>query len=126
MKARCKPGDLAIIVREEPGCEKNIGKVVEVSGPTRMSKTKGPQWIIRSASPRERWFYKRTSKGAEVFSRRGLRFEDEVDHPDAWMVPIIGKNGTARHRAAHVSKCNSQAHNEAESLSPLPETISSS
>jgi len=30
MKTRCKPGDLAVIVREEPGCEKNIGKIVEV------------------------------------------------------------------------------------------------
>jgi hypothetical protein len=39
MKTRCKPGDLADFVRDEPGCEKNIDKIVEVRGPIRICKT---------------------------------------------------------------------------------------
>ena len=30
MSTRCKPGDLAIIVQDVPGCEDNIGRVVAV------------------------------------------------------------------------------------------------
>jgi hypothetical protein len=32
MKLRCKHGDLAVIVGEYPGCEANIGRIVQVRG----------------------------------------------------------------------------------------------
>jgi hypothetical protein len=88
MNTPCKPGDLAIVVPEEPGCEKNIGKVVEVGGPIRVCGIRGPQWLIRSASPKIRWYYKDWAASTRWY--RGLRFEHEIDHPDAWMVPING------------------------------------
>jgi hypothetical protein len=100
MKTRCKPGDLAIIIRDEAGCEKNIGKVVEVSGPMRLSETKGPQWLIRSVSPSITWYIKKAAPSTEVRKSRGLRFSYLIDHPDAWMVPIIAKDGSARHLVA--------------------------
>jgi len=33
MKTRCRPGDLAIITRDELGYEENIGRIVEVHDP---------------------------------------------------------------------------------------------
>ena len=101
MKTRCKPGDLAVIVREEPGCKKNIGKIVEVRGPIRMSETKGPQWVIRSMNTRGHWFVRRPKSGLIVRLYRGLRWDHDVDHPDAWMVPIMGPTGEARFDTQH-------------------------
>jgi hypothetical protein len=100
MKTRCKSGDLAIIVREELGCEKNIGKIVAVRGPIRMSKTKGPQWLIQSVNPRVTWYFKYVPEDGLARSRRGLKFEHAIDHPDAWLVPIIGRDGSSRHRSS--------------------------
>ncbi len=33
MTLRCTDGALALVVYDEPGCESNIGRVVEVRGP---------------------------------------------------------------------------------------------
>lgn len=124
MKTRCKPGDLAIIVRDEIGCEKNIGKVVEVSGPIRHSKTKGPQWLIRSASPRTTWYFKCSASSTEVRKRRGLRFSHEVDHPDAWMIPIINKSDSTQNEATRdagaARPAERRAHAAAPSTAPAP------
>jgi hypothetical protein len=101
MKTRRKPGDVAIIVREEPGCDRNIGKIVEIRGPLRLSKTKGPQWLIRSANHGGHWYFRWFKGGLLARLRRGVRWDDEVDHPDAWLVPIIGRDSTARHGVRH-------------------------
>lgn len=38
---RCRPGDLAIILRDELGYEENIGRIVEVHGPSSRSTAPG-------------------------------------------------------------------------------------
>ena len=35
--ARCRPGDLALVIGEEPGYEENLGRLVKVSGPPAMT-----------------------------------------------------------------------------------------
>lgn len=41
MTLRCKHGDLAVIVGEYPGCEANIGRIVQVRGPSHLSEQCG-------------------------------------------------------------------------------------
>jgi hypothetical protein len=41
MTLRCKHGDLAVIVGEYPGCEANIGRIVQVRGPAHLSEQCG-------------------------------------------------------------------------------------
>ena len=95
MKTRCKPGDLAVIVREEPGCEANIGKLVEVRGPIYMDQLCGPCWIIRSISTTGDWLC-RTIHGPVRRISGGVRWSDGIDHPDAWLMPIRGLQSTRR------------------------------
>jgi len=49
MTLRCKHGDLAVIVGEYPGCEANIGRIVQVRGPAHLSEQSGELlcWVIR-------------------------------------------------------------------------------
>jgi len=49
MTLRCKDGDLAIIVGELPGCEANIGRIVQVRGPAHISEQCGDLlcWVIK-------------------------------------------------------------------------------
>ena len=44
--SRCRPGDLAIIIRDEPGYEENIGRIVEVHGPAHLNFDHGLTWLI--------------------------------------------------------------------------------
>ncbi len=34
MGLKCKDGDMAVIVGDVPGCEGNVGRIVQVRGPT--------------------------------------------------------------------------------------------
>lgn len=83
MRKRCKPGDLAVITREEPGCENNIGRMVLVSGPPVFTGDLGLTWII-TPTTLEPWLY--------IDICGTLKFADfeqgDIEHPDAWMVPI--------------------------------------
>jgi hypothetical protein len=33
---RCKEGDLAVVICDEPGCKINVGRMVTVSGPVKV------------------------------------------------------------------------------------------
>jgi hypothetical protein len=85
MNTRCKPGDLAIITREEPGCESNIGRMVRVSGPMDFDVNLNfePTWLIYPVTL-EPWLFL-TSSGKLRFAE----FEQgDIEHPDSWMMPI--------------------------------------
>jgi hypothetical protein len=45
MTLRCKHGDLAVIVGEYPGCEANIGRIVQVRGPAHLSEQCGELFL---------------------------------------------------------------------------------
>jgi len=84
MRLRCSEGDLAIITREEPGCEANIGCVVKVHGPLRASTDRGPAWQIEPFhhSP---WTF--VEDDGQVLCQY-IDLDDGIIHPDAWMVSI--------------------------------------
>lgn len=43
----CQPGDLAIVINDEPGCENNIGRLVKVESVCLWDLPDGPWWIVR-------------------------------------------------------------------------------
>ncbi len=85
MNTRCKPGDLAIIIRDEPCCEDNVGRIVRVCGPMDFDVTLDfePTWLIFPVTL-EPWLY--IALDGEL---RFAEFEqDGIEHPDSWMMPI--------------------------------------
>jgi hypothetical protein len=72
---RCRPGDLAIITRDEPGYQENIGRIVEVHGPARQDSATGTTWLIVPV----------TRQPYAVMTKRGKLYS-----VDAWMLPIRG------------------------------------
>jgi hypothetical protein len=46
MRTRCRNGDIAIIVRELPGLEANVGRLVWVYGPPRHDRVFGFEWEV--------------------------------------------------------------------------------
>lgn len=83
---RCRPGDLAIITRDEPGYQENIGRIVEVHGPARQDSATGTTWLI---VPVTRQPYAVMTKRGKLYSVE-IKVSDEIEHPDAWMLPIRG------------------------------------
>lgn len=86
MKTRCRPGDLAIITRDEPGYEENIGRIVEVHGPARQDSVMGTSWLI---VPVTRKPYAAMTRNGKLYAIE-IKVSDEIEHPDAWMMPIRG------------------------------------
>src|SRR4051794_29179822 len=83
MKLRCREGDVAVIVREEPGCEANIGRLVRVRGPIRLDAHQGPTWLIDTLDSSTYLCVRRGGVIAET-----LTSHLAIEHPDAWLQPI--------------------------------------
>ncbi len=56
MNARCKHGDLAVVINEYPECAANIGRVVVVSGPSYINREGMLVWYVNPISS-EPYFY---------------------------------------------------------------------
>ncbi|MEN9780656.1 MAG: hypothetical protein RL014_1804 [Pseudomonadota bacterium] len=84
MKLNCKPGDLALVIRDEPTCAENIGRLLWVHGPLKITTDLGPTWLIvpvhqkpwavRERDGRVHWPVVTLSAG--------------IEHADQWLVPI--------------------------------------
>jgi hypothetical protein len=85
VRLRCREGDLALIIREERGCDSNIGRVVTISGPIEVHTSHGPTWLIEPTTP-EPWSYVAPSGEGVVI--QPITFADRVEHPDAWLLPL--------------------------------------
>jgi hypothetical protein len=86
MGLNCKNGDIAIVVRDNPGCEANLGRLVEVRGPRTSSGYPGMVcWQIRQISAEVSWVIDE-SNGS--FTSEILTWRSGVSHPDAWLKPI--------------------------------------
>ena len=84
---RCRPGDRAIITRDFPGCAQNIGRIVEVSGPIKI--TRGlPTWLIRPLDGAP-YTYRMTPGDIRT---EPIAWQDHIEHPDAWMHPLRGSD----------------------------------
>ena len=65
MNLRCKDGDLAVVVGDFPGCEGNIGRLVQVKGPVRTPRQYPlPCWRIKPIN-RRGWLYRRERLGSD-------------------------------------------------------------
>ena len=86
MSLRCKAGDLALVVYDEPGCESNIGRAVEVRGPVAINPRIGLQcWLIRPAGSSRRW---RVADDSGWMQTETVSWKSRIEHPDAWLMPI--------------------------------------
>jgi len=84
MKLRCKEGDLALIIREEPGCESNIGRIVKVRGPLEINaESQLPSWLIK---PLIRQIWK--VAGVKSVSSGIVYWKSRIEHPDSWLLPL--------------------------------------
>jgi hypothetical protein len=85
MNLRCKEGDLALVIHDEPGCEANIGRTVEVRGPLNVNlRLALPCWLIRPVKP-EPWCV--TNLDGSLVSEV-VGWGSRVEHPDAWLLPL--------------------------------------
>ena len=83
---RCKDGDLAIIVQDFPGCEGNLGVLVEVVGPpTSHPDTEHTVWLIKPLKRRKLWLLDEDGPVHAFISKK-----NEAVHPDPWLLPIRG------------------------------------
>lgn len=82
MKLRCKDGDVAIVIDDAPGCVRNVGRMVRVSGPVNVHSIFGPCWLIQPLSM-DPW---------AVQCALGVLYDppplDRVEHPDHWLLPL--------------------------------------
>lgn len=86
---RCRPGDLALVVREEPGCERNIGRLIEVDGPLHHNQDLGlPCWLLRPVTSQP-WCY---TWDGQVFVKP-IDWQDRIEIPDAWLIPVRRDDG---------------------------------
>ena len=85
MTLRCKEGDLALVIHDEPGCRSNIGRTVEVRGPVEINPRLGLHcWLIRPAGSNRSW---RVENSGWILTQT-VSWGSQIEHPDAWLLPI--------------------------------------
>jgi len=85
LNLRCKDGDLAVVVGDFPGCEGNIGRIVQVKGPVRTPKQYPlPCWRIKPIN-RRGWLI--AENDWEV-TKEVVIWRSGIIHPDCWLLPI--------------------------------------
>lgn len=77
----CSPGNLAIIIKEDPGCEINIGRIVIVSAKGANDVRFGWTWVIK---PLDQSPMLAINDETEVV---GIATSD-IYQPDDWLQPI--------------------------------------
>jgi hypothetical protein len=82
MADRCKLGDVAIIIKDQPGCEVNIGRVVQVCAPRRVFPGRGTVWHIKPVNGTTITFLDDASNSIKRGKANG------IEHEDDWLLPI--------------------------------------
>jgi hypothetical protein len=85
MTLRCREGDLALVINEEPGCDPNIGRAVTLHAPLVVCETRGASWTIEPVVP-EPWFA--IEVDGEPPWVGTITRKDGIYHPDAWLLPL--------------------------------------
>ena len=86
MTLRCKDGDLAVIVGELPGCEANIGRIVQVRGPARISEQCGDLlcWVIKPIDRKKMLIL----YIPDILVSDYVTWRMDIKLPDCWLIPI--------------------------------------
>lgn len=85
MATRCKPGDIAVIIYDEPDCLANVGRLVRVHPTLQLNLELNLFcWLIEplEADP---WH---VSEADGHISVKVINASSQVEHPDVWMLPI--------------------------------------
>lgn len=96
---KCKPGDIAIVVKDESGCTANIGRFVRIHGPEAYSREyKLRTWLIQPLTLAPWACCRKDGSVFLVHPASDGSFDDDMEHPDAWLMPIrrLGENINAR------------------------------
>ena len=86
MTLRCKDGDLAVIVGELPGCEANIGRIVQVRGPAHISEQCGHLlcWVIKPIDRKKMLIL----YIPDILVSDYVTWRMDIKLPDCWLIPI--------------------------------------
>ena len=86
MTLRCKDGELAIIVGELPGCEANIGRIVQVRGPARVTEQCGDLlcWVIKPIDRKKMLIL----YIPDILVSDHVTWRMHITLPDCWLIPI--------------------------------------
>lgn len=86
MTLRCKHGDLAVIVGEYPGCEANIGRIVQVRGPAVVTDQSDGllSWIIKPVSRAKMV----NLYIPDILIKEHVTWQKCIRMPDCWLIPI--------------------------------------
>lgn len=104
MKLRCKPGDLAIVIRDDVGYEANLGRFVRVSGPVETDRRGMRTWLIEPVDARA-WA---VGPPGAVPTYMTVRFRDLVEHPDQWLLPVRGRKPRLRSKRTTARRTDTQ------------------
>ena len=78
---RCKPGNLAVIIKEDPGCEINIGRIVIVSAKALYEPRFGWMWVVKPLDQGPMLCINDKTEVVHIATR-------DVYQPDDWLEPI--------------------------------------
>ena len=84
MMLRCKPGDIAIIINDDDGCEGNIGRFVKVCDPKVHMGVYGYCWTIVPLSSEGLYII----ENGKLELTPNIQLNDNILHPDKWLKPI--------------------------------------
>lgn len=85
METRCKPGDIAVIIYDEPDCLANVGRLVRVHPTLQLNLDLNLFcWLIEplDADP---WY---VSEADGRITVEVVNASSQAEHPDLWMLPI--------------------------------------
>jgi hypothetical protein len=82
MTDRCKIGDVAIIIRDEVGCEVNIGRFVHICGPRKVFPDRGTVWRIEPIIGATITYLDDATRKIMCGEAIG------IEHADAWLIPV--------------------------------------
>jgi hypothetical protein len=82
VELQCRGGDLAVVTRDEPGLEANVGRLLWVYGPVREHPELAPVWDTVPATDEPMAYL--AADGSIRFDRQG----PSIVHPAGWMTPV--------------------------------------
>lgn len=99
MEIRCKAGDTAVILFDEPGCLGNVGRLVKVHPTLQINPCLELEcWLIEplDALP---WLI---AENDGSISHKVISLNTGIEHPDSWMLPIRDDHLSEEEMAAYM------------------------
>ena len=87
MRLRCQEGILALVIKAPPVCISNVGRIVQLKGPTEYlwyKNNRYPCWLIQPVTSAPYCIYQGGSYVSEI-----VTWESNVFQPDEWLEPLL-------------------------------------